>query len=202
MDSTSKNLGSLSTLYLKYSTIIICFILSLFIGSDGYDKKDKFLVQCARLFTVFADYFLVILGNYRYGIFCFCIVQIMYIIRHSNLAKVNLYYCTLSVILVMVIVIILLTKFNLIDFNMELVVEGSVYGGILLFSLYIALKTKRYLIAVGMFLFFMCDINVAIYNFYKEAIICFLIWLFYLPSQLLLTLSGFNTKYLKQIFKG
>jgi hypothetical protein len=202
MDAITKNLGNEHSLYLKYSTIILCFILSLFLGSEGCNNTDKFLVQSARLFTVIADYFLVILDDCKYGILCFCIVQIIYIIRHSFVVKVKLYKLSLAASLIMASLIMLLGRINLPDLNKEVVMEGSAYGCILLLSLYIALQTKDYLICIGMLLFFMCDINVALYNITKEFIHGLLIWLFYLPSQLLLTLSGFKNEYLKHIFKG
>ena len=202
MDAITKNLGNQYSLYLKYSTIIFCFILSLLIGSEGCSERDKFLVQSARFFTLIADYLLVILNDCKYGILCFCIVQIIYIIRHSFIVKVKLYKLSLSAALVMVILIMLLERINLADLKKEIVMEGAAYGCILSLSLYIALRTKNYLICIGMLLFFMCDINVVLYNITKEFILGFLIWLFYLPSQLLLTLSGFKIEYLKQILKG
>jgi hypothetical protein len=202
MDALTKNLGNEYSLYLKYSTIILCFILCLFIGSEGCNKIDKFLVQSARLFTVIADYFLVILDDCKYGILCFCIVQIIYIIRHSFVVKVKLYKLSLAAALIMTSLIMLLGRINLHDLKKEVVMEGAAYGCILLLSLYIALQTKDYLICIGMLLFFMCDINVALYNITKEFTLGFLIWLFYMPSQFLLTLSGFKNEYLKHIFKG
>jgi hypothetical protein len=202
MDAITKNLGNDYSLYLKYSTIILCFILSLLIGSEGCNNTDKLLVQSARLFTVIADYFLVILDDCKYGILCFCIVQIIYIIRHSFVVKVKLYKLSLAAALIMTSLIMLLGRINLHDLKKEVVMEGAAYGCILLLSLYIALQTKDYLICIGMLLFFMCDINVALYNITKEFTLGFLIWLFYMPSQLFLTLSGFKNEYLKHIFKG
>lgn len=202
IDAITKNLGSEYSLNLKYSTIILCFILSLLIGSQGCNNTDKFLVQSARLFTVIADYFLVILDDCIYGILCFCIVQIIYIIRHSFVARVKLYKLSLAASLIMTSLITFLDGINLPDLEKEVVMEGAIYGCILLLSLYIALQTKDYLICIGMLLFFLCDINVALYNITKEFILGFLIWIFYLPSQLILTLSGFKIEYLKHIFKG
>ncbi len=50
----------------------------------------------------------------------------------------------------------------------------------------------------------MCDLNVGLYNIVAggniKFFLGFLIWLFYLPSQLLLTLSGFKVQYLKKVF--
>ncbi|HCQ88645.1 MAG TPA: hypothetical protein DIU45_01360 [Clostridium sp.] len=63
---------------------------------------------------------------------------------------------------------------------------------------------NKYMIAYGMILFILCDINVALYNVTEVTGISWtfidivhnitglLIWLFYVPSQLLLSLSGYN----------
>jgi hypothetical protein len=63
---------------------------------------------------------------------------------------------------------------------------------------------NKLLILFGMFLFVLCDINVAVYNISTQLpklnlkvlinISSSIIWLFYLPSQLFLALSGFNYK--------
>ncbi len=202
IDAANYNIGIVYSLHLKYSAIILCFIISLSIGSERIDKADKCLVQVARFFTVIADYFLVIKDSYKYGILCFCFVQIIYIARHYRMANMNIYKVFLTASLGIVYIISFLYKINPATFEMEYMTEGAVYGGILFTSLYLALKTRKCLIITGMTLFFLCDINVGLYNFTNEFIFGFLIWLFYLPSQLLLTLSGYKIEYIKQIFKG
>jgi uncharacterized membrane protein YhhN len=202
IDAATKDLGNIYSTWLKYSTIILCFIISLFIGSEGYDRRDRFLVQSARLFTVTADFFLLILCDYKYGIFCFCIVQIIYIIRHSFIARMGLSKLFLLIFTVVIILVSIITKINFTRINNVIITEAAFYGCILLISLYTALKTRKYLISIGMLLFFLCDINVALYNLTNSFIPGILMWLFYLPSQLLLSLSGFRANYLKQIVKG
>jgi len=83
IDFITKDLKNKYSVTLKYSAIVLCFIISLLIKSHGYSKRDKGLVQLARLFTLIADYFLAISGNYIMGVFFFSLVQITYIIRHS-----------------------------------------------------------------------------------------------------------------------
>jgi len=65
---------------------------------------------------------------------------------------------------------------------------------------------NNHLIAWGMVLFLLCDINVALFNIYRLTSISSgiishlhsvsrpLIWLFYLPSQAFLSLSGYDFK--------
>lgn len=95
----------------------------------------------------------------------------------------------------------------------NLVVLALIYASLLTTSLYSSVSTitrgkysqkTSWIIALGMFLFFMCDLNVGIYNIVAggniKFFLGFLIWLFYLPSQLLLTLSGFKVQYLEKVF--
>lgn len=212
LDILTKDLGNSTTLNIKYLIIIICLIISFTIGKDGHNKTDSTLVQIARFFTLIADYYLVILDNYKLGVFFFCLVQITYIIRHSlmeNKKYRNLMFLSVTLILG----IFLFKKVRLTSFEEKLLFLAFIYAALLISSIYVAIRTiksSRYpkksalLIAIGMSLFFMCDLNVVIFNlveyvpfglyegenirFYSG----FLIWLFYAPSQLLLTLSGSN----------
>jgi len=212
LDVLTKDLGNSTTLNIKYLIIIICLIISLTIGEDGHNKTDLTLVQIARFFTLIADYYLVILDNYTLGVFFFCLVQITYIIRHSlmeNKKYRNLIFLSVTLI----IVIFLFKKVRLTSFEEKLLFLAFIYAALLISSIYVAIRTiksSKYpkksalLIAIGMSLFFMCDLNVAIFNLaetmsinlFKDEYIRFysgfLIWLFYAPSQLLLTLSGSN----------
>jgi len=212
LDILTKDLGNTTTLNIKYLIIIICLIISLTIGRDGHNKIDSTLVQIARFFTLIADYYLVILDNYKLGVFFFCIVQITYIIRHSFMEDKK-YRNFMFLCLTLIIAIFLLNKVILSSFEEKLIFLGLIYGAVLISSVYAAIRTikcSRYpkksalLIAIGMSLFFMCDLNVAIFNLAENMSISLfndenirfysgvLIWLFYAPSQLLLTLSGFN----------
>ncbi len=86
---------------------------------------------------------------------------------------------------------------------------GLFYGICLLTSFRRAFKAYKYkiypepnrqMILIGMTLFLLCDINVGLYNilgymgkvdvFYNISFVS--MWLFYLPSQILLALSGYN----------
>jgi hypothetical protein len=182
----------------------------LFIGAEGINIKDKQLVQAARFFTLIADFYLVILNNCEIGIAAFCIVQTIYIVRYSAMCKAKrirlLFLVPINLMLGLVVY-----QLKLQSLNKTLTVLAAIYGCLLITSLYLAVKTRQYIIGVGMVLFFMCDTNVALYNIITrtqnsfsqaEFIIGFLIWLFYLPSQLLLTLSGFDSKFLKKAFQG
>ena len=73
--------------YLKFSSILLCFIISLLLDSIGYNHKDVLLLQLARFFTLVADYFLILSTNYILGVLFFSVVQLLYIKRHSLMKK-------------------------------------------------------------------------------------------------------------------
>ncbi len=212
IDIVSKDLRSIYSLRLKFSTIVLCFIITLLIDSHGYSKEDKLLVQLARFFTLIADYFLIISSNFTMGIFFFSLVQITYIIRHSKMENKK-YKNLIFFIIALTIALMILLNIKIASIEKDLLVLALIYASLLTTSLYCAVSTifrgKNYknnswIIALGMFLFFMCDLNVGLYNIVGEGnikfFLGFLIWIFYLPSQLLLTLSGFKMDYLRNVF--
>ena len=89
IDISKGHVGNKYSIYLKFSSIILCFIISLLIGSNGFNNRDVFLLQLARLFTLVADYFLLLSSNYILGVLSFCVVQLIYIERHSLMEKNN-----------------------------------------------------------------------------------------------------------------
>ena len=212
LDATTMDLGTDITLDLKYLVILLCFIISILIGKEGHNKIDTYLVIIARLFTLIADYYLVIQDHFKFGVLFFCLVQITYIIRHT-LMEEKKYKNIIFLCVISIFAIIISKRVNLSTLDKELVILAFVYATLLTSSLYSAIRTIKsgkysknatLLIAIGMTLFFMCDINVALFNlignvqftseyWHKvEFYMGFLIWLFYAPSQLLLALSGFR----------
>ncbi|MCY6369176.1 lysoplasmalogenase family protein [Clostridium ganghwense] len=189
---------------LKYVSILLCFVLVLLIGDRGIDKKDTILLQVALFFTTMADLNLVILKNFILGITAFCIVQIIYIIRHSRkiiLNKSNFIVFLLESIVILGLVIMLNIPFYE---DKALYIVASIYSILLITSVYMAFgtikrgvysKRNSYFIMNGMVLFLLCDINVGLYHIGKiQYISGLLVWFFYLPSQLLLSLSGYKMK--------
>lgn len=187
---------------LKYISILLCFILSLFIGHRGNDKIDTTLLQGALFFTAIADLNLVILNKFISGISVFCIVQIIYILRHSRniiLSKRNIALFFSEGIFVLGLVIMLNIPFYE---KKALYIIALMYSILLVTSVGMAFgtikrgfysKTNSYFILIGMILFLLCDINVGLYHIGKiQNISGILIWFFYLPSQLLLSLSGYK----------
>lgn len=190
------------TRVLKYLSVILCFILSILIGNRGIDKMDTRLLQLALFFTTIADLNLVILKDFFTGIAVFCIVQIIYTIRHSRniiLSKRNIALFLIEGIVVLGLVIMINIPFYQ---EKVLYIIVCIYSILLVSSVFMALgtikrgfysKTNSYFIMIGMILFLLCDINVGLYHIGKiQHISGILIWFFYLPSQLLLSLSGYK----------
>jgi hypothetical protein len=190
---------------LKYSTILLCFVLSLFIGNEYINKTDLLLLQAGRFFTLLADLFLVLSGNLFLGVLFFIIVQYSYLFRLLDKKSSKIISIILSLFLMP---IFLVFSYRLSDISLFII--ALYYGLLLLTNLILAsIKHKHHhLIFWGMLLFCLCDINVALYNLSSNFNLntlsfipfSFLIWLFYFPSQILLTLSGFKPSYLKTLF--
>jgi hypothetical protein len=201
---------------LKFITVVLCFIIAILIGKDCYNKRDSSLVQLARFFTIIADYFLLIKEDFKLGVICFCIVQIIYIIRHSLMEK-KIYKNLVFLFFILLISIFTLAEININNFDRNLLALGLIYAVFLLTSVYCGVSTLRrgkypkegaLLISIGIILFLFCDINVGLFNIVGyiglakyEKFTGFLIWFFYFPSQLLLSLSGFKIQFLKDLFK-
>lgn len=214
LDFNTKYTSRYSTT-LKYTGIILCLILSLIIDNRCHDKEDVRLLQIAFCFTAAADLCLGILNYYKLGIILFCFVQLTYIVRH-NRGSDNV--CKLSIIISSVIVVFLLEviinnfNFGVNGVDKKLIMIGSMYSILLCCSVFTAWRTfsgklypkySCYFISIGMTLFFLCDINVGVSGVIShvfinginiEAVSRFLVWIFYLPSQVLLALSGYKNK--------
>jgi len=194
---------------LKYLGILLCLFLSILIGNNGHDKMDTIFLRLAIFLTASADLCMIILGLNELGIMIFCLVQITYIIRHRRAIerRCNLNFLVVTIIVIIFIAISLGSNSLIEDLRYEgikkvTLIIGFIYAVILLYSVYTGWKTlkgafypmySRYLVAIGITLFLLCDINVALSVILKDLSI--LIWVFYLPSQVLLVLSGYNKKF-------
>jgi hypothetical protein len=171
--------------YYKFGFIAICFIIA------AYYRKPY-----PALFTLIADYFLLI-GAGRFGheigVTVFCIAHVCYAMRFSAGDKRLLHFYALFICGALLFV-------NIIGGG-YLYFAAALYTQCFALSLYTALRgvfTKSYpyingrLIAAGMTLFALCDICVLLYNtvFIGSHGVLVLIWMFYLPSQLLLAVSA------------
>ncbi|EJO5348746.1 hypothetical protein NRP93_002879 [Clostridium botulinum] len=208
-----KNLYKYST-NIKFISIIICFAITLSIKENIYDKKDLTILRLALFFTVLADFNMLILEKFQLGILFFIIVQSLYIIRHGRFKDINgivkFNYKVIYFFIFYLVIFIIFKSLNVFSKESTILYMAFIYSLLLIQSLITAYKTfsnnffeKKTctIISMGITLFFLCDLNVALSNisFYLISIKCvqnlqnvFLnfIWFFYLPSQILLSLSG------------
>lgn len=204
---------------LKFISMILVFIISLIAGRNVIGVQDILLLRIGLLITLIADVFLLLINSYYIlGVGLFSIVQIIYSIRYKpeNAKNIIKNFGIIGIILCFTYAII--NQYIIeIDF---LIIIGIYYALCLLSSTTKAIqiyKNKLYsrlnskIIVSAMILFFLCDINVAVYNIIKSTdmslsftialynISFISIWFFYLPSQVLLSLSGYSSDFLKDI---
>ncbi|MBZ2175565.1 lysoplasmalogenase [Schnuerera sp. xch1] len=194
---------------LKFTSIILCFTVSILGKENVFDTVNIKLLQIGLFFTVVADLFLLTIDSYYIlGVGAFCIVQIIYSVRY-DIESWKITVRNITIILVIILIAFIIT--NLLFIKIDLLIMIAIFYGIcLLISVIKAIKTYTHrlypkpngiMVAIGMILFLLCDINVALYNIfgiinitdgllYNISLIS--IWLFYLPSQVLLALSGMD----------
>lgn len=197
--------------YIKYFIIILC-LLYTFINYDRTRKCRSYCLILGLIFTIIADYYLLLLGyNFEYGIGAFIIVQQIYgsMLDYSsrplfgNVLKRFLLQLSITFIIALLLYIL--------DFKIELIVVLSIFYFIsILMNTFRAIKVSikykddrsNILFAIGMILFVLCDINVGLFNlsYYLDISVAMataiirvsslMMWLFYAPSQILIALSS------------
>lgn len=205
---------------IKFLSMLLVFLVCLMIGKNSISNKDRSLLTLGLFLTVIADIFLLLLDNYYiFGVGLFSMVQILYSIRYkTNHSKTILARFSLLFIVLLIFYIILDTFIIEVDF---LIVLSLYYAICLLSSTKKAIdlhrkktfpKLNSKILALAMILFLLCDINVGLYNIVKSISISnsltislanissISMWFFYLPSQVLLSLSGYREHYLKNLF--
>ena len=207
LDYSLQNTGYKYSIVAKYLSILLCFIMTIMIGKNGHDIVDTRLLQSGFFLTACADYCLLLSNKFIVGVIIFCIVQTIYIFRYTrDLTSRSKIFWAISIIYI-ILSITLLTVFNTQNFDLRLSLICLFYGCLIIVSLITAVRTLKanyfplyssVMICIGMILFLMCDINVVLFNIFEEngnyaARMCgFLIWVFYLPAQVLLALSGYK----------
>ena len=179
---------------LKYLSILLCFLFVLRVGRG----TDGALMKAALGFTLAADLFLLVLDRwYPAGVACFCVVQLLYLTRIAAVRReqfpLRLALRGLLVLAAWVTAGWLgaldgLTALSLFYFS-QLAVNA-------LESLTLRPPYRGF--GVGLLLFVCCDLCVGLQNlstWFPAAggpLVQFArvgMWLFYLPSQVLISLS-------------
>lgn len=179
---------------LKYLSILLCFCFAAVRGRG----RDGRLMKLALGFTLLADLFLLVLDRwYLAGVACFCAVQLLYLIRIAGMRprRLPLRLALRGALAAAALALAAalgaldpLTALSLVYFT-QLAVNA-------LESLTLGPGFRGF--AVGLFLFLCCDLCVGLQNlsaWFPAAggpLVDFArvgMWLFYLPSQVLIALS-------------
>ena len=169
------------TIGLKYAGILLCLLYSLFLTLRGGDR----LVLFALLFTAGADWFL--LRNVRLilGLCLFLVVQTLYLLRLRRMGSESRVGLRCILALAMGLAVTALDMLSVLNLLVAL------YFSQLLSNTILAWIARKRVFAIGLTLFVCCDICVGLFNLgilYPVALVG--MWLFYLPSQVLIVLSG------------
>ena len=180
---------------LKYAGILLCPVIAVLLRRNAWDRQDSAYLIGALVFTCAADLFLLLLNKPVYGVVLFCMAHLLYIRRYRAAWFKPAATITVSAIAICLAVSSFTTAFPLRN------ALAMLYGALLLSVFLLAYtsllpKKNRRLVMTGMALFLLCDIHVALFNiagtdnpYYPFA--SFFMWLFYLPAQVLLAVSGY-----------
>ncbi|HEY8889034.1 MAG TPA: hypothetical protein VIM70_02080 [Clostridium sp.] len=207
----------ISSEYIKYVCILLCFLLSVIATKDLLADTDKdianhrdiLLLQLAMFITVLADLCLIFFGFFILGVALFSLVQITYCARYTTkklkATLLNFFIVFLCVVLICVLASLFIEGINiLITVSLFYVITllNSIIKAVGAFKNNLYSSPSKYMIVLGMMLFLLCDICVALLaitalfpSYFMsrfQQITFFSIWFFYIPSQLLLSLSGGN----------
>ena len=180
----------------KYFSILLCFLWSL--GSAR--NLDGKLTCAALAFTLLADLFLLVLNRwYGAGVAFFCVVQLLYLTRIHRAGRRPL---ALRLLLRAGLAALLLIAGAALGALNGLTVLTLIYFSQLVsnFLAGLSLGRRGMVFTLGLLLFMGCDLCVGLNNLSsalpQAAVLTLLpfarvgMWLFYLPSQVLITLSA------------
>ena len=185
----------------KYAGMLVCLLVAVYACFFG--RKDSIIVLFAIIFTIIADYFLLVENDfYEWGLAAFIVAQTAYFIRLRFWQNKNHLLWTAARIIIAAAACIAVAAAK---FNEVLIYLVAVYASLFLaniiesYSLFGG-NAKRKIFALGLTLFACCDIFVLLFNLgsfvsvgYSEQTAEFFVklsWIFYLPSQCLVVLSS------------
>ena len=183
-------LGWLS-IWPKYAGILLCLAFACLAAVRGGDRLIPFALAC----TALADLFLLVLNrHYGVGVAIFLAVQTLYLIRLRRDGADSAPWLRAGLALILALAVYglgLLSPLNLLV---------CLYFSQLLSNTCLAWTVKgrsQRLFALGLTLFVGCDVCVGLFNLsglVPDALYHFArvgMWLFYLPSQVLIALSAY-----------
>ena len=177
---------------IKFAGILLCLVYALYLGHLGGSR----LVPAALALTALADVFLLLLdADYALGILLFCAVQGLYFVRIVRSGGRSLWGLRLGLFLLSLVVLNLLGL--LIPLNILALFYFTNFFCNALASLSCSGRSMR-LFSIGLWLFLCCDLCVGLFqnpDLISPEVGEFVrigMWLFYLPAQVLIALSGAN----------
>ena len=188
----------LDNTFFKYATVVFSGLYVLYQFINSLLKKERIIILSfsliAIIFTLISDYFLLILDKYyEIGLTTFIIAQILYGVRiHFEYTDKEILLTSISIRIISLIasLIYLLVQKDLLTSLVIFYSVNHIFNFISSLWIFIKHKDRHMLIlAIGFFLFILCDICVGIYNLKEISFIIPLMWIFYTPSQYFLSLS-------------
>ena len=178
------DLFAYDTSLIKYAGIVLCFIRALY-------KRNR-IVALAFGLTLISDFFLLLLNRYyTVGVCFFVLVQMMYL--YCLYRESCRPYLVPRGVLFVVGTILLLVNRQTDPLN---VVTLFYFVNLLGNTLSSFSNPKLKMMSLGFVLFICCDVCVGLHNLLPYGryydIISFCMWLFYLPSQILICLGSEN----------
>ena len=178
---------SVNSIRLKFISICLCLVFSAVFTAMGGEK----LITAAMVFTLAADSLLLVKNSdYALGIAFFCVVQAIYFyMLYRENGKTLL---ALRIVL-FALGLVLLCKLNMLSWLNAL---AAFYFTSFVCNVIQSFGTDRRLFNLGLVLFLCCDVCVGIFNLPQLAgtgiynFATFGMWLFYLPAQVFIALSG------------
>ena len=189
-------------IYLKYAGVLLCLAVLSVVIFFPQATRDNAIMLAALFFTAVSDLFILVLDKYyEIGLVTFIIVQSLYLYRLYS-QRLNKIFITLATRLgVMAALIITFASLGMLNL---LVAECAIYitmlvGNVVDCLLICRKSVNNLLFAIGLLLFLGCDICVGLHNFgsvinvalpiWLIEFVAVAIWAFYLPSQVIITLS-------------
>ena len=189
----------LAVTILKYGGLVLCFLYALI-----YERKDTYLIF-ALFLTLVADMILIFDSVSEIGVLVFIFVQLAHLLRFSIIRRTSL------LIPVLMVALIIIAGF-LQKSIPTMFVLAMAYGVLMFTNIYEAYRWCKMdksgaarCALFGFILFFLCDLSVGISYITTTATLphtitiltSYFAWMFYLPAQVLITLSG-NRKSFKR----
>ena len=180
------------TVPVKYAGVLLCLAFSLLCAARGGDR----LVPAALALTACADWFLLVRNDhYAAGVALFLCVQTVYLVRLRRNRARSAYWLRSGLALGAGLAVYALGMASPLNLLAALYYSQLLSNTALAWSL--GRRQRRF--ALGLTLFVGCDTCVGLFNTLPAAsplypAVSVAVWLFYLPSQVLIALSALPEK--------